>query len=510
MSTTRKRRRGTGSIEPTADGRFRARLPSKGGRLDACDTYEEAEALLDEALALIAEGAAVEVGGQTLDSFGLEVIEDRARRQLGGAAVDLSRWRTHVSTAYFARWALCNIARADIKAWVVDLERKKASPGHGQKSRPTRLLGRQTQQNTLNLLRSVLAVAVDRDLITENPAANVKLSRAAGRPRDPSSFLELGEQQALLGCEDISRERRDLIAFAMGTGMREGEVWSLELADVDMKNRRVTVRFGGHGRSTKGKKIRVIPLFGLALEAMERQLERLKRQPNPCKLAWPHRDGERRKTGMPSWWRDALATAGIVRATVTMLPRTKPTGPVPRRVTYGADHRHDRRLPTWHDLRHTCAFSLVAGWWGRAWSIEELCALLGHSSIKVTERYAHIASTPLDAAGAGTGWAQVRPSGGGAESAKHLSHLGDLNPRPTVYETQDEHQRNQEVSSDFGANVGPSRLALEALRALAAGDVSAERLVVDALAEVVRSADEQAVRAEPPKVLRLVGRRGAP
>jgi integrase len=46
------------------------------------------------------------------------------------------------------------------------------------------------------------------------------------------------------------------------------------------------------------------------------------------------------------------------------------------------------RRVRWHDLRHTCASSLVAGWWGgRPWRLEEVREMLGHTSIKVTERY---------------------------------------------------------------------------------------------------------------------------
>jgi len=49
----------------------------------------------------------------------------------------------------------------------------------------------------------------------------------------------------------------------------------------------------------------------------------------------------------------------------------------------------------WHLLRHTAASSLVAGWWGRQWRLEEVRQFMGHSSIKVTERYAHLAESTL-------------------------------------------------------------------------------------------------------------------
>ncbi len=52
-----------------------------------------------------------------------------------------------------------------------------------------------------------------------------------------------------------------------------------------------------------------------------------------------------------------------------------------------------------HDLRHTCATLLLSGAWGRSWSYEEVKEMLGHSSVKVTERYAHAVGTLASRAG---------------------------------------------------------------------------------------------------------------
>src|SRR5690606_1995378 len=50
------------------------------------------------------------------------------------------------------------------------------------------------------------------------------------------------------------------------------------------------------------------------------------------------------------------------------------------------------RYLNWHGLRHTFATSLVAGWWGRKWSLEEVRGLLGHRSVTTTEIYAELVS----------------------------------------------------------------------------------------------------------------------
>lgn len=48
-----------------------------------------------------------------------------------------------------------------------------------------------------------------------------------------------------------------------------------------------------------------------------------------------------------------------------------------------------------HDFRHTFASHLVMGTWGRAWRVEEVQVLLGHTSITTTQRYAHLAPEGL-------------------------------------------------------------------------------------------------------------------
>ncbi len=379
------------------DGAFRPRLPGNAGRLRACATYEEAEALLDAALTEIAAGQAAPCGGTTLAAFGAEVLDQRELRGVARAGTDRSRWRQHIQEAYFATWPLPSVTRPDIVAWLDELLRKKAAPGNGQR-RPRRPkpLARTTIQNTVNLLRVVLEAALDRGLIRENPARTVRLPKGAGRTHDPWTYLLPQEQ------EDLIEERRDadhliivpeaerlLIAFALGTGMRQGEQWNLELRDLDLTNNRITIRFGGKDSPTKGRRIRRIPILPLARRALDAWLPLLARQDNPHRLVWPLPSGARRQQGKaPKHWRSYLEKLGRTPAL-----------------------RHDCRPVRWHDLRHTCASSLIAGWWGRRWSLEEVKGLLGHRSITTTERYAHLAESVLDAAARDTYLPTVSPRG---------------------------------------------------------------------------------------------------
>jgi integrase len=97
-----------------------------------------------------------------------------------------------------------------------------------------------------------------------------------------------------------------------------------------------------------------------------------------------------------------------------------------------------RRRVRWHDLRHTCATSLLAGWWGRKWSLDEVL-----SDARALERQSHRAlraqiGETMRLAVAETLFPKSSPllSRQIAKTAgKMRSRFRDLNSRPAVYET---------------------------------------------------------------------------
>jgi integrase len=172
-------------------------------------------------------------------------------------------------------------------------------------------------------------------------------------PRRRRSRRLLGTwDDATLGFDAIDRAEKLIVQFAIGTGLREGEQWCLHLTDVhadDAAQPHVVVRFGSWDpkreryRSPKGrkgeKKPPIVPLFGIALDATRAWLAMLSTYApqNPLGLMFPTERGARR-TRPPRSWERVVKSFGVV-------PRVGE--PI-----------------WWHLLRHTCASSLVSGWWG--------------------------------------------------------------------------------------------------------------------------------------------------
>ena len=198
-----------------------------------------------------------------------------------------------------------------------------------------------------------------------------------GRTQEPWTFLQLAEQTALRTCEAIPEHDRLLISVAMTTGMRPSEMAHLRLDDikVDGEDPHIVVRFGRRGRATKNGKIRTVPLLrGLGVEAMRAWLEILPSycKGNPLKIAFPYPSGARRQVGGSKFFHAKRSLFAQYLSAAGINPEVR-----------------------FYDLRHTFASSLVSGLWGRPWSLEEVQPMLGHSSIAMTQRYAHLSDTTI-------------------------------------------------------------------------------------------------------------------
>jgi integrase len=228
--------------------------------------------------------------------------------------------------------------------------------------------------------------------ITRNPADQVELRRPDdARERYLSEEelrrlkLALDDKRLRKGTRDVNRtvqRMRLIVLIALTTGMRASEIFGLLWPDVMYREGLIAVR-----AKLKGGKMRYVPM-------LPEVADELRAYPKTAELIFPPRKGakgERRR--LEGSFEDLLKRAKI-------------------------------RNFRFHDLRHT-----FASWYMmNGGDLYELAKILGHSNIKMTERYAklgkkHIARTGTTAREM---WRMLEPSmfanGSPTENSQPLGH----------------------------------------------------------------------------------------
>ena len=237
-------------------------------------------------------------------------------------------------------------------AFMGDKHLDQLAPFDFQRYKAERLQGKTVSKATINrelaICKTMLARAVDWGELEYNPAERVKLytePERDGRVLTP-------EEQALL-VTACGPDLRPLVIVALRTGLRRGELFQLKWSHVDLRAGLLTVS----GEESKSGKARTVPLDPV----VQGMLETL---PLPReKYVFPGRNGQRRTTVQKSWDR-ACRRAGI------------------QTVAYSETGRAEI-WPGLHDLRRTFATELAAN---RVDGFA-LQRIMGHASIKTTERY---------------------------------------------------------------------------------------------------------------------------
>lgn len=229
-----------------------------------------------------------------------------------------------------------------------------------------------TKHHRFRHLRTFFNWAVEKKWLDRSPLEGVKPPR---QEKKVTEFLTPSQLERLLATIDADVESKgglvlsgqvvwikDVILVAVCTGLRRGELCNLRWSDVDFENGFVHVR-NREGFRTKSGDERSVPLTGDALAVLKRLAD--------------ERDDD---LGDPVF-------------------RSAKGGPIDPQYTSKKFKHYVRmaRLPEsihFHSLRHTCASWLVQ----RGVSLPIVQAILGHSSIQVTQRYAHMAPDVLQAA----------------------------------------------------------------------------------------------------------------
>ena len=209
-------------------------------------------------------------------------------------------------------------------------------------------------------LRQILNFAVACDHIDSNPARRIAPNRRPALTR----FLSREEIARLHGVLDAqtrpdSRQQADIIRLLLLTGCRKGEITGLKWSEV---------RDGMLALADSKTGPRTVPLGSGARAILDRQ----PRGESPFVFPSPLDPARPRCPRLPFWYR-VRREAGI----------------------------GDVRL---HDLRHTMASHAVMN----GVPVPVVSRLLGHSSVKMTMRYAHLADRDIEAAGERVGLAMAQ------------------------------------------------------------------------------------------------------
>ncbi len=317
----------------------------------------------------------------TFATFAPDVLDLRGEDGIRGIYSERNRYDLHLADACFAPLDLTEIRSKHIREWARDMARKNAADTRGE-----RKISVDTIKRSFSLASAVFSVAVERELIETNPCAGVRIKKRADEnsTKDKWTWLTLDEQKLVAACDAIPFMDRLMIRFAIATGLRQGEQCNLELTDlhVGTDNPHVFVRYGSPGHlPPKNGKTRRVPLMQDGLVAAKAWLYELGTYApsNPLGLVFPTTRGLIRPVGKP------LGGGGKLKKHLALLG-------IGRRVR-------------WHDLRHSFCSNLVSGALGHKWTLEEIRPVAGHSSILITQRYAHIGEEDLMRAASATSFA---------------------------------------------------------------------------------------------------------
>ncbi len=234
----------------------------------------------------------------------------------------------------------------------------KITPGQVEEGKLERaeLVSRGTVDKALSVLKAFFNWSIARGLAVSNPVRRVKLFHEdTSRLR----YLTREEYDRLLEAArtiPTSPYLVEKIVLATHTGLRRGSLFNLRWEQIDLANRVMRIP-----RTKSGKPL-AVPLNGTAVATLQALYD--KRDPD-APYVFPHRSG-------PNAGQPVMDIKNGFHAALNLA---------------------DIQDFTWHDLRHTFASWLMM----RGASLRAVGELLGHQSMKMTMRYAHLSPAFLQA-----------------------------------------------------------------------------------------------------------------
>jgi integrase len=215
--------------------------------------------------------------------------------------------------------------------------------GAGPKGEP---LGASTRRRYLATLRAMLAWAVDEDIIAANPAAGAARKGKDAEPPGRVRYLTDEERRRLLAACGSNPRLYALVRLALLTGMRQGELLGLGWSRVDLARGMASL-----ARAKAGPRAVALSLSDAAVDVLRDLHSRRVLGWDRVFAALPRAQAKFPRVA----WEKAVAEAGLT------------------------DFR-------FHDLRHCFASALLTA----GGSLPELAAAIGHRTLAMVARYAHL------------------------------------------------------------------------------------------------------------------------
>ncbi len=336
-------------LKQLPDGRWQWSFLDPNGRYHRhiARTKGEARAYLEKVHTLIREGRYMDRRKEVKTT-----INEAVERFLAWGSSNLrpstSKADQYIAKLWLASPCLGGKVLDKISAGDIELYRQarlRDVSHHGDRVQ-TRLVSKREVDLEISRLKRLFNLAMDWGLCEKNPAARVKLLHEDVKR---TRYLTQEEESRLL--DVASPYLKNVVLFALHTGMRRAEILGLRWQEVDLQNAVATIP----AARAKGHRDRHVPLNALALQI----INGLPRPSDSSAPIFGNAKG-RPQGNLERHWRSALALSGIENF-------------------------------RFHDLRHTFASRLVM----EGADLPVLRELLGHRDFAMTLRYAHLAPSRL-------------------------------------------------------------------------------------------------------------------
>lgn len=238
-------------------------------------------------------------------------------------------------------WETDQARLAKLKKYFRETDLRQITPMEIERFRSGLLL-KGTQKSTTNrylaLLKRMFSLAIDEGFAETNPVRKVKFFSEAENVKE--RILREDEERRLV--ESSCGHMKEIVVFAVNTGMRLGEILNLKWSNVDMRSGIIKVEF------TKSGKTRIVPMNDTVRAILSRPRKRGE------EYVFTNPDSKDRFREIKRSFKTGCRRAGVEGL-------------------------------RFHDLRHTFASRLVRN----GVDIGTVRKLLGHSTLLVTQRYVH-------------------------------------------------------------------------------------------------------------------------